>query len=79
MSELSFEESLARLEEIVEQLQRDDLPLNEAVALFNEGTQLAARCDELLASAELRIQQLTHAVQERFAGYEVGENDEHRE
>ena len=69
--ELPFEESLARLEKIVERLQRDDVPLDEAVALYNEGTQLTARCDELLTGAELRIQQLNQAVHERFASYEA--------
>lgn len=66
-----FEESLARLETIVERLQRDDVPLDEAVELFREGTELTARCDELLTGAELRIQQLTTAVHERFAAYET--------
>ena len=67
---LPFEESLARLEKIVERLQRDDVPLDEAVALFKEGTELTARCDELLSGAELRIQELTRAVHERFTGYD---------
>ncbi len=66
-----FEESLARLEKIVERLQRDDVPLDEAVALYNEGTKLTTRCDELLTAAELRIQQLNEAVRERFSRYEA--------
>lgn len=76
MTELPFEQALARLEAIVEQLQRDDLPLEDAVTLFNEGTQLATRCDDLLSTAEMRIQQLTRAVQERFATYEVDADTE---
>jgi exodeoxyribonuclease VII small subunit len=68
---LPFEESLARLEKIVERLQRDDVPLDEALELFKEGTVLTTRCDELLSAAELRIQDLTRAVHERFAGYEA--------
>lgn len=77
-SETSFEASLARLEEIVERLQRDDVPLEEAVALFNEGTQIATHCDEMLTGAELQTQQLMRTVQERFASYDVGsvESDE---
>lgn len=72
MSEVkpSFEDSLARLEKIVERLQRDDIPLDEAIALFQEGTKLTTRCDELLTGAELRIQQLTQAVHERFSTYQ---------
>jgi len=69
--ELPFEQSLARLEKIVERLQRDDVPLDEAVALYKEGTTLTTHCDELLTAAELRIQQLNEAVRERFAGYEA--------
>ena len=69
---LAFEESLERLEKIVERLQRDDVPLDEALTLFKEGTELTTRCDELLSAAELRIQQLTNAVHERFAGYQAG-------
>lgn len=65
-----FEESLARLEGIVERLQRDDVPLDEAVALFKEGTELTTRCDELLSAAELRVQDLTKAVHERFEEYQ---------
>jgi exodeoxyribonuclease VII small subunit len=38
-----FEESLGRLEKIVERLQRDDVPLDEAVALYNEGTKVTTR------------------------------------
>jgi exodeoxyribonuclease VII small subunit len=66
-----FEESLAQLEKFVERLQRDDAPLEEAVALYNEGTKLTTRCDELLTAAELRIQQLNEAVRERFSTYEA--------
>ena len=66
---LPFEESLARLEKIVERLQRDDVPLDEAVNLFQEGTRLTTRCDELLSAAELRIQELTKAVHEQFVSY----------
>ncbi len=68
---LPFEQALERLEKIVERLQRDDVPLEEAVALFDEGTRLTAQCDEMLTSAELRVQQLTETVRERFAGYKA--------
>lgn len=73
---LPFEESMARLEKIVERLQRDNVPLDEAVELFQEGTRLTTRCDELLSAAELRIQDLTKAVHERFAGYQAETEDE---
>lgn len=68
--DVTFEDALARLEKIVERLHRDDVPLDEAVTLFQEGTRLTTKCDELLSSAELRIQQLTQAVHERFSNYQ---------
>ncbi|GEM_PF-498223 len=72
----SFEESLTRLEKIVERLQSEDVPLEQAMALFKEGTELTKRCDELLSGAELRIQELTLAVQERFVQYDPQGGDE---
>jgi exodeoxyribonuclease VII small subunit len=69
MEQLTFEEALRKLEDIVEKLQHPDLPLDEAVSLYRQGTELAQHSEELLSNAELQVQQLTHAVQERFAGY----------
>jgi exodeoxyribonuclease VII small subunit len=73
---LPFEQSLQRLQQIVERLQRDDVPLDEAIALFKEGTDLTTRCDQLLSAAELRVQQLTSAVHERFTSYQPDPFDE---
>jgi exodeoxyribonuclease VII small subunit len=66
---LSFEQALAELESVVERLQKPDVPLDEALALYRRGTELAQRSEQLLSSAELQVQQLTRAVQERFAEY----------
>lgn len=54
----SFEESLYRLEEIVEKLESDESTLAEAVRLYEEGTELAGICRKELRSAELKITQL---------------------
>jgi exodeoxyribonuclease VII small subunit len=70
---MNFEQTLTELESVVEQLQRPDLPLERAVALYRRGTELAQASEELLSSAELQVQQLTEAVQERFAEYTVGD------
>jgi exodeoxyribonuclease VII small subunit len=59
--ELSFEEAYQELEETVLQLEADDLPLEQALALFERGTILAQRCAELLDEAELRVMQLVPA------------------
>ena len=73
---LNFEQALAELESVVKQLQRPELPLDQAVALYRRGTELAQKSEELLASAELQVQTLTSAVQERFAEYSVDDPDD---
>ena len=73
---LSFEQALAELEAVVERLQKPDVPLDEAVALYRRGTQLAEQSEQLLSSAELQVQQLTRAVQERFAEYALSGSPE---
>jgi exodeoxyribonuclease VII small subunit len=55
---LAFEEALGRLDETVTALESGQLPLQEALALFEEGVRLTQRCQELLDSADLRIQRL---------------------
>jgi exodeoxyribonuclease VII small subunit len=70
---MNFEQALAELETVVKQLQRPDVPLDQAVALYRRGTELAQQSEELLGAAELQVQKLTDAVQERFAEYSVDE------
>ena len=53
--ELSFEASMQRLDEIVRQLERGDVPLEESLALFEEGSGLIARCSNLLDTAEQKV------------------------
>lgn len=57
--QLSFEEALQQLEEIVTQLESGDLTLEESLALFEKGQQLASRCGTQLSEATLRVEQLT--------------------
>lgn len=52
---LSFEESMQRLEVIVQRLERGDVPLEESLALFEEGSGLIAQCSKLLDSAEQKV------------------------
>jgi exodeoxyribonuclease VII small subunit len=54
----SFEEQLAELEKVVEQLERGELSLEDSVGLFEKGMQLSEDCKTQLASAESRIQVL---------------------
>ena len=55
---LSFEESLARLEEIVRHLEKGDLPLSESLRLFEEGTALLASAGKMLDEAEQKVVKL---------------------
>jgi exodeoxyribonuclease VII small subunit len=57
-AEPSFEELYRELEDTVRKLESGDLPLAEALALFERGTALAEQCNTLLDSAELRVRQL---------------------
>ena len=56
--DLRFEEALKKLESIVEAMESEDLPLETLLAKYEEGTQLAKICQQKLAEAELKIQQL---------------------
>lgn len=53
-----FEEALKKLEGIVEAMESDDLPLETLLAKYEEGSKLVKVCQEKLADAELKIQQL---------------------
>lgn len=53
--ELTFEESVERLEEIVRGMERGDVSLDECLKLFQEGTELVAGCNKLLDEAQLKI------------------------
>ena len=56
--DLPFEEALKKLETIVAAMESDELPLETLLAKYEEGTRLARTCQEKLAEAELKIQQL---------------------
>ena len=65
-SKNSFEESLKRLEKIVESLEQGKVTLDEAVDLYEEGIRLSKLCGEKLKSAELRIKKLTKDMDGQF-------------
>lgn len=73
---IRFEQALGEMEKVVERLQRPELPLDEAVALYRRGTELAELTESLLTEAELQVQQLSHAVRERFAEYAAEDIEE---
>ena len=54
----SFEQSIDRLDAIVRSLEQGNVPLEEALKLFQEGTGLVKSCDEMLTKAELEVVKL---------------------
>ena len=56
---LDFEQSMARREEIVGLLERGDAPLDEAMALFEEGAKLMLECTKRLDQAEQKVVKLS--------------------
>jgi exodeoxyribonuclease VII small subunit len=56
--ERSFEQQIARLEEIVALMEQGDAPLAESLALFDEGTALVKSCSGLLDAAEQKVVKL---------------------
>jgi len=60
---LPFEKALERLEAIVGKLESGEVPLAEAVKLYEEGIALRARCQALLTDAEKRIRFLSQSAE----------------
>ena len=54
----NFEESAARLEEVVRRLEQGDVPLEEALGLFEEGSKLVKKCSAQLEKAEQKVSRL---------------------
>ena len=55
MAKESFEKDLKRLEEIVAQMERDEVSLDDSMKLFEEGVKLSKRCTEKLNEAETKV------------------------
>ena len=56
---LTFEQSMDRLEEIVRKIEQGNVPLEESLKLFEEGTKLVDFCSGLLDKAELKVLEMT--------------------
>ena len=54
----TFEQNMARLEQIVRTLERGDAPLEESLKLFEEGTGLVRACGALLDQAQLQVKKV---------------------
>lgn len=58
---MTFEASMQRLEQIVRAMERGDVPLEESLKLFQEGTDLVRRCSQLLDQAQLQVKKIVTA------------------
>ncbi|MBI3595838.1 MAG: exodeoxyribonuclease VII small subunit [Nitrospirae bacterium] len=56
MAQFKFEDALARLEIIVGQLEKGDLPLEESLKIFEEGVRLSKNCLKMLEEAERKVE-----------------------
>ncbi|MEA4822690.1 MAG: exodeoxyribonuclease VII small subunit [Clostridiaceae bacterium] len=70
-NEMTFEQAMTRLEEIVRAMERGDAPLAETLSLFEEGTKLCKLCSDALERATQRVTILTklddgHVVEQKF-------------
>lgn len=68
---LSFEEGYDRLEQVIQRLESGQLSLEQSVALFEEGVQLAQYCEHKLDDAELRVSKLLSAADESSVDDEI--------
>lgn len=57
----TFEESMARLEQIVRAMERGDVALEESLKLFQEGTELVRSCQKILDEAQLQVKKIMTA------------------
>lgn len=59
---LSFEQALGQLEQIVQQLERGDVPLDQSISLYERGEALRAACQQRLDAAQARIERIVTAA-----------------
>ena len=69
---MTFEANMQRLEQIVRAMEQGDVPLEESLKLFQEGTQLVRSCNQLLDEAQLQVTKIMTApdgtpAEEEFA------------
>jgi exodeoxyribonuclease VII small subunit len=65
-TEQTFEEALNRLQKIVEQLERGDVPLEESMRLYEEGLGLSRVCAAKLTQADLKLKKLGKDIEGNF-------------
>ncbi len=75
MATLKFEDALSRLETIVNELEKGELPLDDSLKIFEEGIKLSKNCLKMLADAERKVAIMVqdNNGQKRLEAYSVDE------
>jgi exodeoxyribonuclease VII small subunit len=68
IDELSFEEALGALEQVVSQLEGGQVPLEQSIALYERGDALKKRCEAKLGEAELKVEKIVASGDGAAAG-----------
>ncbi len=74
IEEMTFETALAELEQIVDRLERGDVPLAESITIYERGEALKQHCERLLKEAEMRVEKIRLGGNGRPAGTEPFED-----
>lgn len=59
VNEMSFEQAMAELEQVVSQLERGEVPLEQSITLYERGALLKKRCEAKLKEAEEKVAAIT--------------------
>ena len=76
--DISFEDSLKKLEEIVEELEKGELNLDEALKLYEEGMHFSDKCLEKLNETKQKVEKLTREGDKKYhtEPFSVNNNEE---
>ena len=66
MAEIKFENALKKLEGIVEELEKGDLPLEDSLARYEEGIKLSRICQKKLETAKKKVELLVKSKEGKF-------------
>ena len=73
VEEMTFEQAMAELEQVVGQLERGEVPLEQSIALYERGAKLKARCETKLKEAEEKVAQIPLDAEGQPAGLKAAE------
>jgi len=68
ISEMSFEDALRALEEVVRKLEGGEVPLDESIGLYERGEKLRAHCQARLDAAQARIEKIVQGADGKASG-----------